>query len=471
MVSGSAGSKRLMLLRILLALPLILGGLILGAIANARIPMLVLSLIFALLLSVILHFFSDRILLRWYRAKELNDEHLKRIVSELAMKAGIKTPKLYVIAESTSAHEKSSSRSSNRGARDSCGGGAGAGRGDCREKCCVDCGCAAIPNVFSAGRDAEHASIVMTPALLELLDENELKAVMAHELAHIRRSRGLLISTMIAVSAGMLTALATLAFWISIFTGTGCEDDPAPNAIRLFVLSLVSIPASVLIHLFVPAMREYLADVEGVHMLGGDARDLISAMEKIEHAITSSVPRTAEKVVEIINPAHAHMFFINPLRTETVILLDWHLPSYYTIFNTHPPTYARRSLLSQEKDVKTKEVKTGRSADEEEAVALSGENSKNMRRRKERGGLKIAKHFFYSFISYMLVLFMLIVMDTFNRKDFDFKRSAAIFIAYMFALVTFYIFAVLVLRRNARNADTNPPPLRPAHLIMPDSRS
>ncbi|HID20396.1 MAG TPA: protease HtpX [Methanophagales archaeon] len=288
---------KLLLLWMLLVLPIVIVGGAIGKMLALRIfglIMLTLS-VFVLLLVLVLciYLFSDKILRRWYHAKEVSSP-LSEIVSALAIRADIPAPKVFTV-EST------------------------------------------MPNVFATGRNAEYASIIVTDALVELLDKEELEAVLAHELAHVKTGDTLL-GTVVAVLSGTLTALATCAFWCSIFLGFGQEDDPAPNLIKFFVTALVAPIAAVIIQLALSSSREYAADEQSVCMYGKPNK-LISALEKLEHRLKSDTFK--------VNPSHVHMFIMNPLHDDLFTLLDIHLPTYNSLFNTHPATKERVERLKE----------------------------------------------------------------------------------------------------------------------------
>ena len=255
---------------------------------------LVALLVLGLLLSLLLYFFNDRILLRWYHATEIRDEQspLYEIVRRGAQKAGIPVPKMFIVES-------------------------------------------AMPNVFASGRSADHASIVVTNALLDLLDNEELEAVLAYELAHIKNGDTLL-GSVVAVVSGALMALATVAFWGSIFTGFGQEEDPVPNLIKFFVTSLVAPVAASFVQLMVSPSRVYRADEESVR-LSGKPDTLMSAFEKVEKRLNSN---TVE-----VNPAHVHLYFMNPLHHDAVVVMDFHLPTYHFLFGSHPPPQSRLNAL------------------------------------------------------------------------------------------------------------------------------
>jgi heat shock protein HtpX len=288
---------KLLLLWMLFALPIVIVGGAVGKMLALRIfglIMLTVTVFVLLLVSVIcIYLFSDNILRRWYRAKEVSAP-LSEIVSAIAIQANIPVPKVFIVKSE-------------------------------------------MPNAFATGRNAEHASIIVTEALVELLDKEELEAVLAHELAHVKTGDTLL-GTVVAVLSGILTALATCAFWCSIFLGFGQEDDPAPNLIRFFVTALVAPIAAVIIQLALSQSREYEADEQSVRM-HGKPNELISALEKLEQKLKSDTFK--------VNQSHVHMFIMSPLHDDLFTLLDIHLPTYNSLFNTHPATNERVERLKK----------------------------------------------------------------------------------------------------------------------------
>ena len=284
------------------ALPIVIAGWVVGKMLGGGFQELIIitGFVFAvvLVLALLFYFFSAKILLRWYHAKEVRDENssLYEIVHGLATKADIPAPKVFIVE-------------------------------------------LAMPNAFAIGRNTKHGAIVVTNALTELLDKEEIEAVLAHELAHVKNG-DTLIGTEVAVLSGTLTAFATFAFWGSIFTGFGQEDDPAPNIIKFFVTSLVAPIAAVIIQLTLSQSREYVADEQSVHMYGNTPK-LVSALEKLEIKLKSDTFK--------VNPSHVHMFIMSPLHVhdDVFTLLDIHLPTYNLLFNTHPATHDRVERLKK----------------------------------------------------------------------------------------------------------------------------
>ncbi len=249
--------------------------------------------IFALVMAGVMNFgaywFSDKIVLRMYGAREVSEAEapgLHRIVRELVQRAGMPMPKVYII-ESDS------------------------------------------PNAFATGRNPEHAAVAVTRGILRLLDEDELKGVIGHELSHIRH-RDILISTIAATIAGALSYLAMMARWSLFFGGFGSDDDEGGGANILGVILFTTLAAfaAMLIQLAISRAREYLAD-EGGARLAGNPLYLARALAKLEMA-SRRIPLQA-------NPATAHMFIVNPLKGGGIL----------TLFSTHPPIEERIRRLEE----------------------------------------------------------------------------------------------------------------------------
>ena len=322
-------------------------------------------------LAVFFRLFSAKILLRRYHAKEIRDKKsdIYETVYRLATKLGSPVPKVFITDS-------------------------------------------AMPNAFTVGRSAKHAAIVMTTALIELLDREEQEAVLAHELMHVKSTPP---GTAAAALAGLFTAIVPFAFWGSIFTGFGQEDDPAPNLIKFFATSLVAPVAATIILLTYSPSREYEADVQSV-LLHGKPDKLVSALRKIEAILNLHS--------FAVNPAHVHLYIMNPLHNGEVTIMDIRLPTYLFLFRTHPATDDRIAHLKQQ------------STEHKPAIK----------------GVGLKKPLFFSFLSYLFVLFVIIVIDTFSNKDFVFARAAAISVLYLGAVS--FLFAVIfaVFRAKTRTA-------------------
>jgi heat shock protein HtpX len=360
---------------ILLALPMSMPGWTFSNILEQVLPVLTLItfvlLFFALPVALFFHFFSAKILLRRYHARQVTDTPLYETVHQLATKLELPVPKVFITDS-------------------------------------------AMPNAFTLGRNAKHAAIIVTTALTELLDKDELEAVLAHELIQVKRG-DTPTGTSVAAVAGLLTALVPFAFWTSIFTGFGQEDDPAPNLIKFFVTSLVAPVAVTIIQLAVAPSREYEADEQSVH-LHGKPDKLVSALQKIESSVKSNS--------FAVNPAHVPLFIMDPLHNGAVTIMDMRLPTYWFLFRTHPATDERVARLRQQNH------------SEEHKPPIKD--------------LGLLKPLFFSSLSYLFVLFVLIVIDTFSNKDFVFLRAAAISVVYLGAVLMLFAIIFVVFRAKSR---------------------
>lgn len=183
------------------------------------------------------------------------------------------------------------------------------------------------PNAFATGRDPEHGAVAATVGLLRMLDRDEIKGVMAHELAHIK-NRDTLTMTITATLAGAISSIANFAMF---FGGGSSEDDEAPNIIFVILLSILAPLAAMVVQMAISRAREYEADRVGAE-IAGDADSLSRALQKIDDYAHRRINHHAEK-----NPATAHMFIINPLSGKG---MD-------NLFSTHPATKNRVLALAE----------------------------------------------------------------------------------------------------------------------------
>lgn len=245
---------------------------------------MVIAFIFAMIMNFGSYWFSDKIVLAMYRAKELTPNEAPKIhqlVAELAQRGGIPKPRIYLIPSET-------------------------------------------PNAFATGRNPEHAVVAVTQGIVRLLNDDELKGVLAHELGHVR-NRDILIGSIAATLAGVVMMLASIARWGAILGFGGGNDDEGGggNILVLIVMSIVAPLAAVLIQMAISRSREYLADETGAR-LAENPRSLASALEKLAHA-SKRIPMQEAK------PATAHMFIVNPLSGG----------GFASWFSTHPPVEER----------------------------------------------------------------------------------------------------------------------------------
>ena len=239
-------------------------------------------------LAVVMNFgsywFSDRIVLRMYRASEVGPEHpLHRMTARLARQANLPTPRVYVIPD-------------------------------------------ASPNAFATGRNPQHAAVAATEGILQVLNERELEGVIAHELAHVKH-RDILIGSVAATVAATIMMLANMARFAAMFGGFGGRDDRGgANPLALLATIIVAPLAAALIQSAISRSREFAAD-QGAAQIVGNPYGLADALRKIE-AASRRVPLQA-------NPATAHMFIVKPFSARGMMAL----------FSTHPPTEQRIQAL------------------------------------------------------------------------------------------------------------------------------
>jgi heat shock protein HtpX len=263
------------------ALLLVIGELLGGASG------LMIAFVFAVVMNAGSYWFSDRIVLRMYRAQEVGPDHpLYQTVARLASAAGLPMPKVYVIPTDS-------------------------------------------PNAFATGRSPKHAAVAATEGLMRLLDTHELEGVIAHELAHVRH-RDILISSIAATIAATIMMVARMAQFAALFGGLGGRDDRGGSNPLAFLVSIIVAPlAAMLIQAAISRSREFAADRGGVS-IAGTPYGLASALRKIDTA--------ARRVPLDANPATAHMFIMKPFSGRGMLAL----------FSTHPPTEQRiKALLGE----------------------------------------------------------------------------------------------------------------------------
>jgi heat shock protein HtpX len=186
---------------------------------------------------------------------------------------------------------------------------------------------AAQPNAFATGRNPQHAAVAVTEGILQALDEDELRGVLAHELSHVR-NRDILIGSVAAAVAMGITFVARIAMWGAVFGGGGDDDDGGGNIIGLLALTILAPLAAMLLQAALSRSREFEADHDGAELLG-NGEPLARALEKIE-AYAKQVPMN-------VNPAQATAYIINPLTGRKV--------NFAGLFQTHPPTSERVERL------------------------------------------------------------------------------------------------------------------------------
>jgi len=248
---------------------------------------MIIAFLFAIIMNFGSYWYSDKIVLKMYRAKEVSPAeapNLHRIVDGLAMKAGIPKPKVYIVESG-------------------------------------------MPNAFATGRNPEHAAVAATTGILELLSYEEMEGVLAHELAHVK-NRDTLISAIAATLAGVVTMLAHWAQWAAIFGGFGgSRDDDNGGIIGLIAMAILAPIAATLIQLAISRSREYAADAEGAS-ISRKPWALANALEKLEYGNSHYKPRVSDVQAK---ESSAHMFIVNPLKGGAI----------QSLFSTHPATDER----------------------------------------------------------------------------------------------------------------------------------
>ncbi len=254
-----------------------------GSVIGGQSGMMI-ALAIAVAMNFFSYWFSDKMVLKMYNAREVDEAsapQFYRMVRELAQRAELPMPRVYIIDEEA-------------------------------------------PNAFATGRNPEHAAVAATTGILRVLSERELRGVMAHELAHVKH-RDILISTVSATMAGAISMLANFAM---IFSGRDSEGRPANPLVGLLVALLAPLAAS-LIQMAISRAREFEADRGGAE-ISGDPRALASALEKI-HAYARGIPMEAAER----HPETAQMMIMNPLSGGGL----------RGLFSTHPSTEERVQRL------------------------------------------------------------------------------------------------------------------------------
>ncbi|MFC2459763.1 MAG: zinc metalloprotease HtpX [Selenomonas noxia] len=275
--------KTTMLMALLMGLMVALGGIFAGQTG------MTVMLVIALGMNFFSYWFSDRMVLSMYNAQEVDREsapELYGLVEKLAGRAELPMPRVYVINENA-------------------------------------------PNAFATGRNPSNAAVAVTTGLMRTLDYNEIAGVLGHELAHVKH-RDILISTVAAAMATVISYAASIAQWAAIFGAGRSSDDDRGGVIGLIATAIVAPIAAALIQMAISRSREYSAD-EGGAEICGNPNDLASALEKIEYYAVhgASLPEAT--------PATAHMCIINPLTGRDI--------SFKSLFSTHPDTQERIARL------------------------------------------------------------------------------------------------------------------------------
>jgi heat shock protein HtpX len=274
------GFKTLMLLTALTVLFLMIGAAVGGQ------QGMVTAFFFAVLMNFFSYWFSDKIVLAMYRAREVKETDapdLFGLVRRNAQQAGLPMPRVYIVPTNSL-------------------------------------------NAFATGRNPKHAAVAFTEGIIEHLSEDELEGVLAHELAHIK-NRDILTQTIAATIAGAISMLAFMARWGAIFGGYGGRDrDDAGGVIGLLAMAIVAPLAAMFIQMGISRSREYAADATGAKICGRPL-SLANALRKL-HIASQKRPLPAHQ-------STAHMFIVNPLSGR----------SFARLFSTHPPMEERIARL------------------------------------------------------------------------------------------------------------------------------
>ncbi|HET6515276.1 MAG TPA: zinc metalloprotease HtpX [Thermodesulfovibrionales bacterium] len=280
-MNGMNGLKTMVLMVTLTLMLVFIGGLLGGKTG------MTFALVMAFGMNFVSYWFSDKIVLRMYGAREVGEAEapeLYGIVRRLVQRAGLPMPKVYVMDEDQ-------------------------------------------PNAFATGRNPEHGAVAVTTGIMRILSREELEGVIAHELSHIKH-RDILVGTVAATIAGAISYLAQMAQWAMIFGGRRDDEGEGENPIAALVMMIVGPIAAMMVQMAISRSREYGAD-EGGARIGGNPLSLANALKKLSMA-SQRIPMEA-------NPATSHLFIVNPLRGGGLLKL----------FSTHPPIEERIARLEQ----------------------------------------------------------------------------------------------------------------------------
>ncbi len=247
---------------------------------------MIIAFIMAIGMNFYSYFYSDQLVLKHYHAVEVDERSAKglyEIVRRLSQRAGTPMPKIYIIPDHT-------------------------------------------PNAFATGRDPNHAAVAVTEGLLELLDEHEVEAVLAHEMSHVKHY-DILVGTIAASIAGAIAMLSNFG----MFFGGGSSENDRPNPIVMMILMILAPLAASIVQMAVSRNREYMAD-EGAARLTKHPEWLQSALAKLENF-------NRQGMVHDATPESAHMFIVNPFTGKDI--------SFASLFSTHPSTQDRIERLEK----------------------------------------------------------------------------------------------------------------------------
>jgi heat shock protein HtpX len=264
----------------------VLSALLVGAGAAFTPNYVMLYVAIAVVMNFVSYFWSDKIVLRMSGARELgisDAPRLHEIVAELAGNAGIPKPRVYLIPEMQ-------------------------------------------PNAFATGRNPEHGAVAVTQGIMQLLNERELRGVLAHEIGHIK-NRDILIASVAATIASAISMIGSVLRWGAILGTGGRDDRDGVSPLGMLAMAIVAPFAAMLIQLGISRSREYEADATGA-ALSRDPESLANALEKLHHG--------AQQIPADVAPATASMYIVNPF-TSTGGFMNW--------FSTHPPMAERVARL------------------------------------------------------------------------------------------------------------------------------
>jgi heat shock protein HtpX len=249
---------------------------------------MIIAFIFAAGMNFFSYWFSDKIVLKMYRAQEVTPQQAPEVydmVQELARRAQLPMPKIYVIPQEA-------------------------------------------PNAFATGRNPQHAVVAVTEGLVQLMNREEVMGVLAHEMAHVK-NRDILIGSIAATMAGAIMILGSMARWAAIFGGGSSNDDEGGGGIiGLLVMAIIAPLAAMIIQMAISRSREYLADATGA-AFAGHPEGLARALEKLG--------KYSKRLPMHANPSTAHMFIVNPLSGRSLM----------SLFSTHPPLEQRIARLRE----------------------------------------------------------------------------------------------------------------------------
>lgn len=274
--------KTTLLLAALTGLLIIVGGIIGGR--NG----MVIAFGIAIAMNFFSYWYSDKMVLKMYRAKQVSESQAPQLYStvrSLTQRMGMPMPTIHIIPTDA-------------------------------------------PNAFATGRNPEHAAVAATQGILNILNQDELEGVLAHELAHVEH-RDILLSSIAATVAGAITILASMARWAAIFGGFGGRDRDGGNLISMLAMAILAPIAAGLIQMAISRSREFHAD-EGGANLSRKPEALASALEKLENY-------SKKRPMQGASPSTAHLFIVNPLAAK----------GFANLFRTHPPTTERIKRLRE----------------------------------------------------------------------------------------------------------------------------